>query len=292
MLRRSARHLILHTPAKVNLFLEVLGKRDDGFHELETVMIAVSLYDTLQFAPADTIELHTRWANRGQPKLSAGPDNLIHRAAALLRETHGVKSGVRISLTKRIPLAAGLGGGSSDAAATLKALNIFWRLGLSSEELHRLAARLGSDVNFFLEDGPAVCTGRGERVQRIPSAKRLPMVIVRPPSGLGTAEVFRECSPTTTPRRADAIVRWLHARGQADCQGVLFNALQSPAERINDEVRRLSEAFAKLPVAGHLMSGSGSSCFAVCRSLRQARGIGSWLRNRRLGHVAVVQTLI
>src|SRR5690606_27530600 len=142
--------LVVNTPAKLNLFLEVLGRRPDGYHELETVMVSIGLYDTLLFTEDDSHQTRLRCRLTTPHSLSpqqqdslAGEDNLVLRAARLLREQTGCERGVRIELIKRIPLQAGLGGGSSDAAATLVGLNRFWDLGLTSGQLHGLAARLG-----------------------------------------------------------------------------------------------------------------------------------------------------
>src|SRR5262249_44342876 len=138
--------VVIQAPAKVNLFLEVLGKRADGYHEIATLMVAVGLYDTLEFTdePAGRVLLACDHA-----ELSTGSDNLVCRAAALLRHRTGCARGAAIRLVKRIPLAAGLAGGSSDAAAALAGLNMLWQLGLNRRELASLGAELGSDVAFF-----------------------------------------------------------------------------------------------------------------------------------------------
>src|SRR5262245_37915390 len=158
---RRADALLVWAPAKVNLFLEVLGKRADGYHELATLMVAVSLHDTLEFKEESSpqVQLHC-----DHPDLSTGSENLICRAAELLRRRAGCECGARIRLWKRIPMAAGLAGGSTDAAATLHGLNALWRLGLSGTELAALGAELGSDVPFFFATPAAWCTGRGEQV--------------------------------------------------------------------------------------------------------------------------------
>ena len=147
----SVRHndaVLVWAPAKVNLFLEVLAKRSDGYHEIATLLVAVSLTDTLEFKEDASGEIQLTC---DQPDLATGPENLIVRAATLLRERTGHKSGVTIRLAKRIPVAAGLAGGSTDAAATLAGLNELWQLGLKSSELSRLAGDIGSDVAFFFE---------------------------------------------------------------------------------------------------------------------------------------------
>src|SRR5262249_5933422 len=146
LLRRDGAAVVVQTPAKVNLFLEVLRRRPDGYHELATLMIAVGLFDSLELRESTSREVRLEC---DLPGLSAGPDNLVVRAAELIRSRHGVSSGLEARLSKRIPLQAGLAGGSSDAAATLLGLNALWRLGLSAEQLGSLGAELGSDVTFF-----------------------------------------------------------------------------------------------------------------------------------------------
>src|SRR5437763_1060743 len=158
---RHADGVVVWAPAKVNLYLEVLAKRADLYHEIATLMVAVSLYDTLEFKEESSgaIQLHC-----DHPELTTGPENLIFRAAVLLQQRTGCRRGVHIRLTKRIPLAAGLAGGSTDAAATLAGLNELWQLGVGKTELASLGARLGSDVPFFFDTPAAWCTGRGEVV--------------------------------------------------------------------------------------------------------------------------------
>src|SRR5437868_14004366 len=167
---RISQPLSLLAPAKVNLFLEVLGQRPDGFHELETLMVAVDLCDRLEFRPDDSGALTLTCDD---PGLTCGPDNLVLKAAEQLRRSTKETRGARIHLEKRIPMQAGLGGGWSDAAATLKGLNQLWRLGLADAELARLGAEVGSDVAFFFSPGAAWCTGRGEKVEPVTLGRTL-----------------------------------------------------------------------------------------------------------------------
>ncbi|HET6882039.1 MAG TPA: 4-(cytidine 5'-diphospho)-2-C-methyl-D-erythritol kinase, partial [Pirellulales bacterium] len=177
----------------MNLFLEVLGKRADGFHEIETLMYPIDLFDSLVFrdAPHDQVRLTcqtvTSQAFRGQSsaatalaeQLPIGGDNLVVRAVELVRRRSNVTRGADVRLVKRIPLAAGLAGGSSDAAAALFAANRVWRLGLTLNELASLAAELGSDIPFFLYGGPAVCRGRGEIIEPVAGLGALHFVVAK-----------------------------------------------------------------------------------------------------------------
>jgi len=153
--KRPGNTLVGQAPAKVNLFLEVLNKRPDGYHDIATLMVAVTLFDVLRFKEEKSGDIRLTCSN---PELSTGPENLVFRAADLLKRHTGCKKGVTIRLTKRIPLAAGLAGGSSDAAATCIGLNRLWNLGLSRKELLALGAELGSDVSFFFAPPAAWCT--------------------------------------------------------------------------------------------------------------------------------------
>ena len=246
-------------PAKINLFLEIPAKRSDGYHEIATLMTAIDLGDELTFAPHDSqIELIC-----DNPHLSSGPDNLIHRAARLLRSATGCGRGARITLKKRIPWAAGLGGGSSDAAATLLGLNDLWQLKLSREELAGFAAQLGSDVPFFLLGHAAWCTGRGEIVEPLPTCGELHFLLVKPTGGCATAEVYRRLELPGKPLDGTAVKDALKC---GDIQGIasnMSNRLQESAFGINPDVALLFDCLKKTSCLGCLMSGSGSSLFAL-----------------------------
>jgi 4-diphosphocytidyl-2-C-methyl-D-erythritol kinase len=265
--------IIQIAPAKVNLFLELRAKRPDGFHEIETLMVAVSLTDTLTVMLAGSLNLTC-----SDPTLPAGDDNLIVRAAKALRRRTGYSGGASIHLHKRIPTAAGLAGGSSDAAATLLALDRLWCTNLSQSELTVTSAEIGSDVAFFLDLPSAWCTGRGEIVESVRPAKRLHLVLVCPPVGLATSDVYRASVVSPTPRSSDAM-RTAYAGGDAEGIGrELFNRLQEPAERLCPIVREMREAITRHAPLGCLMSGSGSTLFALCPDHRAASRLAASLR--------------
>jgi 4-diphosphocytidyl-2-C-methyl-D-erythritol kinase len=273
---RRADAVVMWAPAKVNLFLEVLAKRPDGYHELATLMVAVSLRDTLEFKEeaGGNIRLEC-----DHPTLSIGPDNLVSRAAGLLRQRLGVERGVSIRLEKRIPLAAGLAGGSADAAATLAGLNLLWGLGLAPTELMALGAELGSDVAFFFATPAAWCTGRGEVVEPLELGKALWFVLACPPVGLSTAEVFRQVTIPEMPLACDAI-RQAVREGRIDEIGRrLHNRLQEAAQKLCPAVAVLQRRLESLGPAGHLMSGSGTTVLALCRGRGDALRLAQQLRS-------------
>lgn len=276
--QRSADGVTVWAPAKVNLFLEVLARRPDGYHEIATLMVAINLFDTLEFKEEFPDGVHL---SCDHPDVPTGPENLIVRAAGLLRGRHAPDRGVRVTLRKRIPMAAGLAGGSTDAAATLLGLDQLWGLGLGPARLTELGAELGSDVPFFFSGPAAFCTGRGEKVDPVRPKKPLDLVLVCPREGLATAAVYRNVTVPASPVSGDAMRAAVEA-GDAEAVGrLLHNRLQEPAERLRPEVCALRERLAALAPAGQLMSGSGSSVLAVCRdageALRVARGLGEAL---------------
>jgi 4-diphosphocytidyl-2-C-methyl-D-erythritol kinase len=280
-------------PAKINLYLEVLGRRPDGYHHIETLMLAVELFDEIALArdASGLVRLSC-----DDPELTVGPDNLVLKAAKLLQERTGCPHGANIRLTKRIPWAAGLGGGSSDAAATLAGLNEVWELGLSTPQLAALGAELGSDVPFFFHAPAAWCTGRGEEVEPAAMGRSFELVLVKPPQGISTAEVYRQCDSRPIERRDGLEAREALATGDVErLARSLHNRLQAPAMQICPPV---AEAFRRLQAsgaAGCSMTGSGSCLFALCRDEREAvrvtndlqsgRPSGDELANARVFHV-------
>ena len=268
----GSRGRVIAAPAKVNLFLELLNKRPDGYHELQTLLAPIDLYDTLEIHPRDDGELVLTCDAPGIP---TGPENLVCIAAEALRTAFGVTEGASIRLTKRIPHEAGLGGGSSDAASALLALNAVWNLNRSIEELAPVAATIGSDVAAFLHAGPTWCTGRGEIVESIPAAKPLDLVIVKPPFGLSTAEVYRNARLPESPTSGTALCAAL-AAGDAVAVGRLtHNRLQPPAFALQPLANWVYDALLAQSPLSALLSGSGSCVFAIARdrpdALRIAR---------------------
>jgi len=279
----------VRAPAKVNLRLDVLRRRGDGFHEVETLMVPVALYDTLKFEPDESgkIQLRCRSASVQHPGLGAlgdGEDNLVCRAVNLLRERAGFAGGARITLEKRIPVGAGLGGGSSDAAAALVLANDAWNLGWSPARLGQIAGQIGSDVPFFLAGSAAVCRGRGEQVEPV-ALPRLHFVIASPSRGLSTAEVYGACQPDASISGCLALVRATQRGDWRQLGRLLHNRLQAAAETLSLKIARLRREFARHDFLGHQLTGSGSSYFGICRHAHHARIVAARLRARGIGHV-------
>jgi 4-diphosphocytidyl-2-C-methyl-D-erythritol kinase len=301
--------LILHAPAKVNLYLRVVGRRPDGYHDLETLMVAIDLFDTLTFAPVAesddpdllSLSISTELPAAANPEkvsslsapLAVGDDNLVLRAARLLREETGSTAGARIHLTKRIPWAAGLAGGSSDAATTLLGLNQLWELGLSLERLRTLSERLGSDIPFFLSGGSAaICRGRGELIEPISLGQSLPLVLLKPPAGLSTPRVFQRCTPADPGFAATELVAHVQDGRFDRAATQLYNGLQPAAEALCPEVVDCRQLCETADVLGHLMSGSGTSYFALCATRSQAHTLAARWRQASGFAVWAVSTRI
>lgn len=257
--------IVVRCPAKLNLFLEIVAKRADGYHELDTVMQAVDLCDELWIAPAGADELTLECSD---PSLPTDERNLVIRAALALRERTGCRLGAHLALTKRIPTQAGLGGGSSDAAGALVGLNTAWRLGLGTEELAEVAANLGSDVPFFLYGGTAHCTGRGEVVRPIPCPAVFHYVLVCPPVGVATRDAYRSLGALTYRRLSASILVENIRSGSVEGTGrELFNRLEEATFRLLPLLHALKERLGEVgSFAGVAMTGSGSALFGLCRA--------------------------
>jgi 4-diphosphocytidyl-2-C-methyl-D-erythritol kinase len=263
------RRLEVSAAAKVNLTLEVLGRRGDGYHEIATVMQTVDLADKLVLEDADGLELRTQ-----APGLPTDGGNLALRAAVALRDAARVSGGVRIALDKRIPIAAGLGGGSTDAAAILVGLNRLWRLRWPAGRLEEVAVTLGMDVPFFLRGGAALGTGRGERLRPL-ETMGMSMVLVNPGLAVSTAETYGRVTSTmwTRGEHAQAMLTALKSRRAARIADHLFNSLEAAAGPAGRAVTKVKAALLAAGALGAAMSGSGPTVFGIARSWEHARQI-------------------
>jgi 4-diphosphocytidyl-2-C-methyl-D-erythritol kinase len=228
-------------------------------------------------------------------ELPAAADNTVTRALELLRRVAGAPLGAQVWLRKRIPSAAGLGGGSSDAAAALLAANLAWNLDWPQARLVELAAQLGSDVPFFLGDSrgrpaAAICRGRGERIEHVSGLGSAWFVLVRPPEGLSTKAVYSACRPGSPSCSAQPLVNALRGGDWRQVRLNLLNRLEVAAAGLSQWIERLRDQFARLDCVAAQMSGSGSSYFGICRNLRQARAVARQLQARSMGRVFVARS--
>ncbi len=266
----SSISLRLKAPAKVNLALEVLGRRSDGYHEVRTVLQAIGLADELRMERAEAISLEVV-----PPGAVSAEANLVLAAAALLREETGLQAGARIRLHKRIPVSAGLGGGSSDAAATLLGLRRLWGLDLTEARLLGLAARLGSDVPFFIRGGAALGSGRGEELTALPTPKGLWAVVLAPSDAAGEGKTARLYGLLTLDHysaggaRSEELVR--RVRSGEPLAGALFNVFDGVGDSAYPRLASARDAFRTAGAGEAHLAGAGPSLFALARGGTEAR---------------------
>jgi 4-diphosphocytidyl-2-C-methyl-D-erythritol kinase len=284
--------------AKLNLSLAVLARRDDGFHEIESLMVPVSLADTLHVRRSDTPGIRLRVAFGGA--LAAGygtalardvptdARNLVVRAAELLAREAGIRPELDIELVKRIPSGAGLGGGSSDAAAMIEAAARIWRLDWPRERLAEIGSVIGSDVPWFFAGGPAIASGRGERIDRLAGLPPLAAVIACPTVGLSTAAVYGRCLPDAA-RRGDAgrLAAALATGGLEAGLPFMTNALEPPARSLSPEIDEVLESLTAAGGFAPRLTGSGSACFSLAATIHEAQGVAARLTSRTEASSAV-----
>lgn len=297
---RPVAEVTVRVPAKVNLGLAVGAPRRDGYHELVTVFHAVSLYDEVVAEDADVLSLRVEGAASAmalEGLVPEGPENLAWRAAVRLAAHAGVEPAVRLTIRKDIPVAGGMAGGSADAAAALVACDALWQTGCSREELHDIAAELGSDVPFLLHGGTSIGTGRGEQLSPVLAHGDFHWVFALADGGLSTPEVYRTCdrlrADRTVPRPAAdaALMAALRAGDAAALGAALRNDLQPAAISLRPELRRTLRAGEEAGALAGIVSGSGPTCAflavdaaaavdlavalsssGTCRTVRRAHG--------------------
>ena len=272
------------SPCKVNLLLNILSRRPDGFHELETILQPVKLLDTLVFTRAG----HGLQLSCSDAALPVDAGNLVHRAATAFAETAGVRDGIRIHLEKKIPLAAGLGGGSGNAAVTLRGLNELFDAPLTSGQLQAVASSLGSDIPFFLQDQPALATGRGERIEPLAPFPALAggwFLLIHPGFGVATAWAYKNLSrfPAALrgqPGRAHKLLALLRTADIAVAGREFYNSLEAPVLDKFPLLALFQEFLRAQGVPVALMSGSGSTTFAVVRGEPEARQLENQVQSK------------
>jgi 4-diphosphocytidyl-2-C-methyl-D-erythritol kinase len=262
----------IRAPAKINLGLRIVGKRSDGYHLIDTVMVPVSLYDDVEItksgrtAPKRAARLTV---SCDHPLVPNGKKNIAYRAAALFLDEYAIDSEVHIDIAKRIPVGAGLGGGSSDAAATLLGLNRLFRVRSPARKLMRLAGSLGADVPFFIGGVPARARGIGERLSPLTNLPRLWLVILYPGIVVSTAWAYRNVRVKLTKPTVNTSITTLLK--SPECGRLLVNDLEPVTTARYPRIAALKEELLQAGAAGALMSGSGSAVFGIFHSPAEAR---------------------
>jgi len=275
----EARFLLLEKArAKINLALDVLGKRPDGYHEVDMIMQTVDFCDFLTMNARSDGRIEVRTNALFVP---SDERNLAYRAAVALRRKTGYTGGVSIDIDKRIPVAAGLAGGSTDAAAALRGLNQLWQLGLGLDELAEIGAEVGSDVPYCVWGGTALARGRGERIERQPLCPSFWVVLAKPPIAVSTADVYGALQLTSDLRRPDLVAAMaaLRSGDLGQLAEATANVLESVTIRQHPEVARLKEQMVKLGGQLVMMSGSGPTVFALVEREQRARRMYTALRS-------------
>ncbi len=280
------KELKLNAYAKVNLSLDVLARRPDGYHEVETVLHTVELHDTVVLREAEG-GIRVVCDHRRVP---TDEQNLVFRTAQLLREVSGTDRGVEIEVRKRIPPASGLGGGSSDAAVTLLGLAQMWKLRLDHAQLLELAAQVGSDVPFFLVGGAALATGRGERLRYLPTLPATWVVLACPDAEVSTAWAYANLDLARVPRRPDTqrLVEALRAEDVAAVARELCNVFEPLVSDRYPQVQELKRRLLEAGALGASMTGTGPAVFGLFPGEAEARG--AWDALRASGDAEVVLT--
>jgi 4-diphosphocytidyl-2-C-methyl-D-erythritol kinase len=274
--------------AKINLTLDILGKRPDGYHEVAMIMQSLALHDTVtleKMREGIDLSLNLAW-------MKPDESNLAWKAAALIQERCGVKGGVRMHLTKRIPVAAGLAGGSADAAAVLRGMDKLYGLGLSDEELCSLGAELGSDIPFCIMGGTMLATGRGEVLTRLSDMPETWVVLAKPRISVSTAWAYQNYDEQGAERHPDnEAIRQAITRGNRKAvAGLLCNVLESVTIKKYDVIAEYKQMMLDKGAMASMMSGSGPTVFGLAKSREQAESIADVLRQETNADVFVTRT--
>lgn len=268
--------LLVKAPAKINLSLDVLYKRPDGFHEVEMTMTTIDLADRVELTLLEQDKIHILSHNRYVPD---DQRNLAFQAAQLLKDRYQVKKGVQITIEKTIPVAAGLAGGSSDAAATLRGLNKLWELGLTLDELASLGSEIGSDVSFCVYGGTALAKGRGEMITNLPAPPTCWVILAKPFIGVSTAEVYRRLDlyGMEHPKINEMVKAIQNNDYQRVCENV-GNVLEDVTLKLHPEVAQIKEQMKRFGADAVLMSGSGPTVFGIVQHDSRMHRIYNGLR--------------
>ncbi len=282
--------LTIHSPAKLNLVLDVLGKRPDGFHELRTIFERINLADQITLSRSKSKKINICCSH---PHVPRGPSNLVFKAAMMLAKDFSISEGLNIDIIKKIPVAAGLAGGSSNAAAVLTGLNRLWRLGMKPQKLASYASRIGSDVAFFLYDRSyALGTGRGELIEPLDVRTKLWHVLVTPRVKMYTKEVFARLKLNLTNKKdsVNILLPFLRKGDLTRLAGALSNDLEPAILSLRPDFIYLKKKLIDAGATGVCFSGSGPSVFACVESQQHAESLRARF-DRRYTQVFAVSTL-
>ncbi len=289
MTMKKQQSILLEAHAKINLTLDVLCRRNDGYHEVKMIMQSIDL--------ADTIELHEQEKNitvsTDYPGLACDKSNLVYRAAMLLRERFEVRQGVRIHLQKKIPLAAGLAGGSTDAAAVLRGLNQLWKLNLTVEDLQKIGAEIGSDVPFCLQGGTMLAAGRGEILSPLPDIPPCWLVLIKPPVDVSTAWVYGNYKSDDKIHHPDTegVIRCLREKDLNGIAARLGNVLETVTMAAYPEIAMIKQCLKESGAHGVLMSGSGPTVFGIMPDRAHAERAADQLSRQVKARIIVTKTV-
>ena len=289
-------HLVtVHGNAKINLTLDILGTRPDGFHEVAMVMQSLALHDTVEMERTDggiSLELLAEDIYGGDT-LEADESNLAWRAAALMQAEYGLRGGVRMRLVKRIPIAAGLAGGSTDAAAVLRGMSELYELGLSERDLCRQGEKLGSDIPFCIMGGTMLSTGRGEVLERLPSLPELPVVLAKPRIAVSTAWAYRTYDAVGADRHPDneAIQKEIVRGDWKAVSSLLCNVLERVTIKKYEIIADYEQLMLEHGAMASMMSGSGPTVFGLAESKERAQAVADVLRKETDAEIFVTHTV-
>lgn len=277
----------IKTRGKVNLILDVLGKRDDGYHEVEMILQSIDLYDVMEFTlkkSGITLHCNHKWVPEDER-------NIVYKIAKLLQEEYDIKQGIEITIHKNIPVSAGLAGGSSNAAGTLKVLNRLWKLNLSLEKLMEHGRKIGADVPFCLLGGTALARGIGEILQPLPALPPVWLVLVKPPIPVSTARVYQNLilKEDTEHPQTQRVLQGIKEGNIGKIIPHLYNMLEGVSGTAHPEIVRIKRRLQNLGAKGVLMSGSGPTIFGICKNREQAQFIYKKMR-RTYKETFVVQS--
>lgn len=262
-------------PAKINLSLDVLGRRDDGYHNVEMVMTTIDLYDRIELHSLNEDKIKVSLWSRYVPN---DERNLAYKAAALLRSKYHISQGVHIKIEKNIPVSAGLGGGSSNAAAVLRGLNKLWKLNLSMEELALLGSAIGSDVPFCVYGKTAIARGRGEIIEKLPSPPTCWVVLAKPALGVSSRTIFHKYIHEERPRTSQPIIQALEEKNFLKLCQSINNVLEHVTFESYPQVRQMKDKMVKYGASGVLMSGSGPTIYGLVQHHGKAKRIYNGMR--------------